>query len=657
MVLSPADFYAYSRATGTPIPEDPQERAEMAPTVLEFRRNQLKAPEQSPNVLQTLGAAAFAGTALVGAGLAARRFLGRQPRIPQGPSRSATAGITQADLARYESDPNLRKAAGTASQVNFNDWLAEKQRAERQEVYSAVAAKPASELKPIYRPKGDVEEDVLITSPITGEIFRRGASPQATEKTYVPPSKKPGEIEGFTSVDVDELLADPTDRLIAELGTELENRRQARIVQNIESKEKAQAQNILAQMRNELESANTLVDQQVSTAPLQTSQFVNAVESGEDQMTGRIKSQLQRNEDLDGSDFEYLENIEEQNYQAMTESVGPGQMMGHEPDFAINQAASELPDGLPYDQAEGTRSVSSQELADIARDEMIALRQKLQTQGLRPGTERFERALAQTWTTKSIPGATPGTAQFRQLQEQGKIDVSLPTAIRKAVDIESAGAGPMGFLPERTVVNIGPEAKITSTAAGTAIRGASPSYQTVPPVERTRQVFGTADPLVPGAPDDVMPDYPSSYTALHQILANPIPEERIDPYAVKRLKGGSPGIGVYGVEPAYVPGAMSKATGQYSAASTRQPTYVPAWLQKKELPPIKTGFERLSTSTIEGLIAGEGKMPLSKTRMQMAQNIIAERQRAKESLAASEVLRRARIEGRNPQDLLRRFGV
>ena len=34
MALSPADFYAYSRATGVPVPEDPYEKAELAPQVL-----------------------------------------------------------------------------------------------------------------------------------------------------------------------------------------------------------------------------------------------------------------------------------------------------------------------------------------------------------------------------------------------------------------------------------------------------------------------------------------------------------------------------------------------------------------------------------------------------------------------------------------------
>ena len=47
MLLQPADFYSYSRATGTKPPENDQERAAMATDVIDFKRNQLKAPAQS----------------------------------------------------------------------------------------------------------------------------------------------------------------------------------------------------------------------------------------------------------------------------------------------------------------------------------------------------------------------------------------------------------------------------------------------------------------------------------------------------------------------------------------------------------------------------------------------------------------------------------
>ena len=37
MALSPVDFAAYSRATGAPYPESPEERAQMVPEVRAFR--------------------------------------------------------------------------------------------------------------------------------------------------------------------------------------------------------------------------------------------------------------------------------------------------------------------------------------------------------------------------------------------------------------------------------------------------------------------------------------------------------------------------------------------------------------------------------------------------------------------------------------------
>jgi hypothetical protein len=46
MLLQPADFYSYSRATGTKPPENDRERAAVAANVIDFKRNQLKAPSQ-----------------------------------------------------------------------------------------------------------------------------------------------------------------------------------------------------------------------------------------------------------------------------------------------------------------------------------------------------------------------------------------------------------------------------------------------------------------------------------------------------------------------------------------------------------------------------------------------------------------------------------
>ena len=103
MALAPADFYAYSNATGVPVPEDSEERARMAPAVMEFRRNQLKAPEsQGPDPLSVgIGLGLAAGA--LGAGVyGVRKFLqGRgKPNIPAQPGKS---GVTFAKLGEVAS--------------------------------------------------------------------------------------------------------------------------------------------------------------------------------------------------------------------------------------------------------------------------------------------------------------------------------------------------------------------------------------------------------------------------------------------------------------------------------------------------------------------------------------------------------------------------
>lgn len=582
MALSPLDFYAYSRATGAPVPESPEERAEMAPEVLEFRRNQLKAPQEESNPLAALGAAALGLGALAGIGFGARRLMRREPQAPKAPAKSATAGVRQVNLADMEQA--VRRVAAEPAPSTPPPTSS----SERLRVYEAVAAKPESELPRVYRPKGGLEDilpeeraeelNVLITDPRTGEIFRRGQSPQSFAQTYI--SLRP------------ELTGQKTNLPL--------NRTPGTF--------------------KEFSEAASLTDVQKAQTPLHVDQLVNAVESGEDQMTGRVIKQL---------------SIAD----PWGEATVPPTAVNEQTATQFILPASESAESL-------TRVMSSQDLADVAKSEMIELRQALQERGLRPGTERFNRALAQSWATKSIPGAEPGTAKFRELQDLGKIDVALPSTVLKAVEaVERMGeeeALQTAFL--KSVPNIGPGAVVTETAAGTAIRGAAPTYQVVEKQAPTRQIFGTPDPLVPGAPDELMPDYPSAYTALHQLLTQSQLPERIDPYAVKRLKGGSAGIGVYGLESGFVPGAMSKATGEYSKASTRKPTYVPDWLRKQQ-DPILTGFERLSTDTIKSLIAGEGKFPLSKTRAQLAQDIIEQRQRTIESIALSEVIRRGGVEG------------
>ena len=89
---------------------------------------------------------------------------------------------------------------------------------------------------------------------------------------------------------------------------------------------------------------DTMVDQQVANVSKNTNQTLNAIDAAEDQQTGRVYQQLQRNEDIDLNQVEIMEARAEID-----------RMIGYEPDAPINQVASQLPDGLPVDQAEGLR--------------------------------------------------------------------------------------------------------------------------------------------------------------------------------------------------------------------------------------------------------------------------------------------------------------
>ena len=369
MALSPADFAAYSRATGTPYPEDPEERAALAPSVTQFRRNQLRAPEQESNLPGILGAAALGVGALAGGAYAAKRLgLGKarvqastQPaltsqgtqdvravstadrqRAAEEVTRQARAeqmpGVVQTDLVGYRfkqgleaiPEPTQQELAGiTKNQFNrvyddvtklplprstvdpntgrevFLDPFGVDP-SSRQAVYDAIATKPESQLPKVYKPQSGIEVE-LITDPNTGEIFRRGKSPESFAETYrpVPPGNPWTEEEGAATP----LIQGP---LSAQ--------------QNL--------QNFLGEAtfpyaRTDLPTTRTTESLSRQESLLQ--QTMGALESGEDQMTGRTMRGVQRNEDLDSSQVNEV-----------ARQTG-----------SVDVAASMTPDGVPVDQAEG----------------------------------------------------------------------------------------------------------------------------------------------------------------------------------------------------------------------------------------------------------------------------------------------------------------
>lgn len=546
MALAPADFYAYSRATGTPYPEDPEERAALAPQVAAFRRSQLQPSQEQSNLPGILGAAALGLGALAGGAVLARRFAGKKPT----PAVALTA----------EGAQNVQNI-GTMARQAANEAAVIQARAERPQGIQQVDLSAVNKLL----------NDKSLLAAVEAQEAVESLTPQQLSEFRGAESRARNEYRGAITAIGDEIIAQ--ERAAAKIPV--------------------------------------------------VNQTLGALGSGEDQVTGRILRGVQRNEDLDSSVVN-----------AIAKQTGNAEV-----------AASLTPDGVPKDQLELNQPYTAQELVDVAKQEMLSRRQSLVQAGMRPGTVRFERALAQPFRTSQNAVVT-GTAP---------VSLALPAgAIRQTV--ESVGAAEP--LIEKTVLNIGPQAVLTSTAAGTAIRGASPSYYEALPKQELRQLYGAADPLVPGAPDELVPDLPASLRIRGGVAPDVEPEllskqeiqySVLDRPQVAGPAGGSAGIGIYGIEPGFVPGAVTKATGEYSEASSRKPSYVPGWLQRKQG---RSGFENLNSAQL-ATAAENAKAPKIQAALE---NEMAKRETAKQSMEVSEIMRRARIEGRDPQMVLRQRG-
>jgi hypothetical protein len=307
MALPQADFYAYSRATGAPVPRDPEEQAQMAPAVLEFRRNQLKATEpqqqQGFNLTQALGVgAALAGAGAAGFGLS--RLLRQKPTVVGKVSvvRPATIDI------------------------------------------EAPVRRVATEYK---------------TSPVAAPEVPPSRIPDPWGATTAPPRQA---AQGFSP------------RQYAESTGSLESRMPSRIVM--------QNPNIVrGATRWERVPTADLTTVQDSLLGQTKNQLINAVESGEDQITGRFNHRVQQNEDIDRS--APVLNLEDgipadQTQSTISDPWGKPTFVPPQP-VAETPAARLLPPTVVSKRQE-------------AQDFLAQQRQKLSA--LSPG--RRERVLAQT---------------------------------------------------------------------------------------------------------------------------------------------------------------------------------------------------------------------------------------------------------------------
>lgn len=162
----------------------------------------------------------------------------------------------------------------------------------------------------------------------------------------------------------------------------------------------AQADEVIAGIRSE--PVGSLVSTQQARTGFNVDQAINALDAAEDQQTGRVKIQLQRNEDLDLGQVEVLEDIADEQRTWMMEQDEP-----------INRVASQLPDGRPLDQSEGLDLRTGNRFAIRQSNTEFAPRSTLGTTGLVPG---------QKILSEQEPQSVAGTSATRFMEaERNKI--------------------------------------------------------------------------------------------------------------------------------------------------------------------------------------------------------------------------------------------
>jgi hypothetical protein len=651
MALTPADFAAYSRATGTSYPESPEERAQMAPEVRAFRQNQLQAPQQQESNSLALGLGIGLGLAGVGGGLMALR--GRAKKPP----KKDVAGKSSAKMTDLSDQPVPKSKTA---------------------VYADVAAKAEEDLPQVTRPSGGIDESMLITDPETGEVYRRGGqsftrketaqevSTEQTPQSFLERYQERNQPAAMAAVEQYRQMtgADPYKEAPKKglLKTQEDTRQRIEDLGNIvladlqnDAALEKQASTVINELRQE---PATLVTSQENRLPIVQEtptltetyeafgepaarvQNIDAVDTASDQLDSRFESTVQRDVD----------------------SVFEGKT-------AV--AAEKLGVYGP---------LTAQETADQALANMIQLRQDLYNQSTQPNTirtksgklrivpvntVRAERALAERFKTGE-------TTKLGDLGVTGKSleQVTLPSGpMRQTVQSVETSQSPTFF--SRSVANIGedPFSSIDTAASNTSIRGRS-RIQNEP--EQFRQRVDSSSRRI----DD---EFGVELTELDIDTGEPRYSRKVMDSATGKLtsefapKGqrvvqlyqgeGQPtksmyipesdpgGIGIYGEERSFAAGPVSKFgenLGEYTKTAQRKPTDLP-YLQKK-----KGDLTDMSTTQLETFASNAVKK--NPRAAQAAMSELERREVSKRSMQASEAVRRANIEGRDPQTVLRSMG-
>ena len=447
-------------------------------------------------------------------------------------------------------------------------------------------------------------------------------------------------------------------------------------------------------------------------------QSATAVNSGANQEIGRVKHRLQQNEDVNLAKIERAEDLADTAIQQQVQKNNIPLTETPNRDAGINLVSSQSVDGLPVDQAEivvtgqgsvqgkqilenaglpsGSSSVNDLSTTNVAAGPVDA--QQFVADELQSAVANFDSRVQQLMTSGSgmsraraekivLGDEKITTTQGRQLKEKIEQDLEQATALdpedasniagsvinpitgqREVSSVQKVGAGyaVRGYVrkpfEQRSIQNVDPETNeaLIKSPAGKSIKGRAPSYYEVPPKEQVREL--------PGPFKEEVPDRRTATRGgFGAALQKSIEEEGIQP--AKMPEGGFSGIGIYGEDLKYVPGPAG-------VQATRKPTGLPVSKKtNEEFNPLtereRSGLKDMSNQGLRNIVAQgtyrSGKVSGPAKAAQTELNIRANYTKpdfdpkkvspedVKTSLQASEEMRRARIEGRNPQDALKTF--
>tara|TARA_R100001198_G_C5243087_1_gene220979 strand:+ start:4620 stop:6473 length:1854 start_codon:yes stop_codon:yes gene_type:complete len=524
-----------------------------------------------------------------------------------------------------------------------------------------------------YRfPAGGTDEDMFIVDEATGKFIKRGDSTAASyaELESSPKVKTAAYEEGSA---VDKLMKSLLPEVNKEAGqmTATESSRQTRA---LDKEDQRLARGILADMKGEFrydvieEQPTTLVQVQESREPQVAVNAMETVNTADDQSDGRFLRNLQRNEDV--------------NMAAVSEAVVDNKeaVLDSRISDALSQySTEEAKQATQVGQILETQGpLSAEDTLNAARDQMVSLRSDLEAKGFIPGTTRYERALAEQFKTGE-------SNKIGELAITGKSlnNVTLPSGpMRQTMQSTETNESPILF--SRSVVNVGedPFSNITEAASGSSIRGRSRVQNQ--PDQFTQRVDSSGRPIEddrvyrdPGGTNTY--SFGEELSELEMDVPSPEPNRLVRDSITGKMtseftpKGkrviqlyqgeGQPtksmfvpttdpgGVGIYGEERSFAAGPITKYgenQGNYTSTAQRKPTdlsYTP-----------KKGADLTDLSTKELQTFASKAVKKNPKAAQAAMGELDRRETSKRSMETSEALRRANIEGRDPQQLLRSMG-